>query len=64
MRIRLTIPKPLVIYAEWHQVTPEEYAQFILEEKGREINYWLVEESRRRDRLSTDADILVGAVLN
>jgi len=62
MRILLTIPKPIVIYAEWHQVTPEEYAQFILDEKGREVNYWLIEETRRRD--SMPADALAGVALN
>jgi hypothetical protein len=49
MKIFLSIPRPLVMYAEWHQVEPEEYVQFILEEKGREVAYWLIEEARRSD---------------
>ncbi len=37
MRSELTIPFTLVEYAEWHQIDPEEYAQAVLDEKGREI---------------------------
>jgi hypothetical protein len=45
MKIFLSIPRPLILYAEWHQVEPEEYAQFILDEKGREAAFCLIEEA-------------------
>jgi hypothetical protein len=37
MRAEFTIPFTLVEYAHWLQVDPEEYAQFVLDEKGRDL---------------------------